>query len=269
MIVVSVYAHGNVLYNANLDFDPELKANVVKAAQEFGDIDEEPVRFDFDKELIRVHFDRELEYSVTINPSDYSIAGFRDDSLLSREKEVNFDQDQRKEIALEIFDSLPKEIKSRLRYGGEKKLYSGTYELSWYRYHDNIYVSGDHLSIEIDPVDGDVIAWRLSVFFYPDSQIQAVPAINHRIAENIALLKMDAEKLDFDPLLVIYKTKPMWITKVRSLYPIFVGIDALDGNLLFSGTLRDELPPDYDYGRNLEIVETEFIADITDVHKTI
>lgn len=262
-------AHGNIIYDANLDFDKEFKQKTTSAAKYFLEIDEEPFQFDFDKELINVKFDRELEYSVLINPFDYSVSGFRDDSLFSRNSEIKYDKDARKEIALEIFNKIPKEYSSKLIYGGEKKLYSKSYKLTWFRYYNDMYVSGDHLEVEVDPIDGDVIAWRLSAFFYPDSQLETVPALRFRTAEKIAQLKMKAEPLDYDPVLIIYQAKPIWITKVKSLYPIFVAIDAIDGQLVYTGSIRDEMPKDYDYGREVEIIETNFIKDITDVHKTI
>ena len=52
------------------------------------------------------------------------------------------------------------------------------------------------------------------------------------------------------------------ILKVKSLYPIYVGVDALTGNVLHSGSLRAELPENYGYGREVQVVESNFIKTI-------
>ena len=54
----------------------------------------------------------------------------------------------------------------------------------------------------------------------------------------------------------------MWFTKVKSLYPFFVGVNALDGDVITSGSLRFELPGDYDYGREFEARESKFVSNI-------
>jgi len=262
LLVPFVISHGNVISNVSLDFDSELKQNVIASAQKYLNTSEEPIEFDFDRELIAARFDRELEYSVSINPIDYSVFGFRDDRLLSRNQEKTLDKDARKELAQKIFDSLDKKYTSELLYGGEKRLYTGSYKYTWYRYIDDIYISGDHLEVEVDPVDGDIIAWRLSVFFYPKSQITTTPSITHEVAQKIAELKFNAQALDFNLILIVNKNKPVWVTKVKSLYPVFVGVDALTGNVLYSGSLRAELPENYDYGREVKVVESDFIKEI-------
>lgn len=257
-----VAAHGNIIYGINLDFDKELESNVIKSAQSYLKIKEEPIQFDFDKELIHVKFDRRLEYSVAINPVDNSVFGFRDDGLLNKDGKINYDKAERKEIAQKIFDSIPEEYKSELVYGEEKKLYSGSYKHTWYRYVDNIYVSGDHLVVEIDPSDGEVVAWRLSIFFYPKSRIKTTPAITYNVVQKIAEIRFKGDPIDFNPVLVINKDKLAWIVRVKSLYPIYVGVDASNGKVLYSGSLRDDLPEDYDYGGDVEVVETDFIKEI-------
>lgn len=259
---ILISAHGNIIYDIDIDFDKELKSEVIRSAQSYLDIDEEPIQFDFDKELIVVKFDRDLEYSVEINPLDYSVFGFRDDSLLTKDEKINYGDRKRKGIAQKLFDSLPKEYTSELVYGGEKKLYSGSFTYTWYRYVNNIYVSGDHLEVEVDPFDGDIISWRLSLFMYPKSQIKTTPAITHKVAQNIAEIRFKAEPVEFNPILMIERGKLVWITKVKSLYPHFVAIDASNGDVLYSGSLRGELPENYDYGREVEVVETEFIKGI-------
>ena len=163
LIVISsiiVVAHSSVLYGVSLDFDKTLKSNVLKIAQEYLDINEEQLQFDYDKELITVKFDRDREYYVEINPIDYSIFGFRDDSLASGDRTINYDKNKRKTIAQKIFDIIPQAYKSELVYGEEKKLYSGTFKHTWYRYVNDIFVSNEHLEVEVDGSNGKVISWR-------------------------------------------------------------------------------------------------------------
>lgn len=254
--------HSNVIYDVNLDFDEELKQGAVDSAQEFYDVYEEPMQFDFDRERIIVKFDRPLEYSVTISPIDYAVIGYRDDSLLDKKGTITFSSDQRKEIAEGILDALPEAYRTELVYGDEKKTYLGSFTYSWYRHVDGILVSGEELEVEVDPADGDVVAWQVSLFKYPESQMKTVPAITHQVAQQISLIRFSAEPTDFDPVLIIDRGKPVWITKVKSIYPHFVGVDALDGEVLYSGSLRGEMPQDYDYGRELDVVASSFINDI-------
>jgi len=256
-----VSAHGNYIIDIDLDFDSELKSNVINSAQSYLLLDEEPIQFDFDRELINVKFDRRLEYSVAVNPLDNSVFGFRDDSLLTKGG-VNYNLEQRKTIAEKVLDNLPEEYKSELVYGGEKKLYSGSFEYTWYRKVDNILVLAEHLKVEVDASDGDVIAWKLSIFSFSDTQISTTPAITHQVAQKIAELRFKAEPVDFNPVLIIDKNKPVWITKVKSLYPHFVAIDATNGNVLYSGSVKGELPENYDYGREIKVIETNLINQI-------
>jgi len=257
-----VAAHSNILYGISLDFDETLKTGVTSAAQAYLETDEVPVKFDYDRELLTAKFDRLLELSVTMHPSDFSVFGFRDDSLVSRGSEEAFDTMQRKEIAQKIFDNIPNEYKKELVYSGEKKLYSGTYKYTWFRYVGGIYVINDHLEVEIDPVDGDTVAWRLSPFFYRKEELPTVPALSYSVAQNVAQLRMSAEKMDFKPVLLIYNDRLVWLTKVKALYPIFAAIDAADGSLVFAGSPRGEIPLDYDYGREVKVIENEFIKNV-------
>lgn len=257
------YAHGNYIIDISLDFDPELKSNVIQSAQSYLELDEEPKQFDFDRELISVKFDRQLEYSVDINPVDYSVFGFRDDSLLTK-GEVKYTSEQRKAIAEKMLEKLPEESRAELEYGGETELYSKSFEYNWYRKVDNILVPTEFLKVEVDATDGDIIAWKLSIFSYPKTQISTTPAITYQVAQKIAELRFKAEPVDFSPVLIIDKNKPVWITKVKSLYPHFVAVDATDGRVLYSGSVRGDLPKDYDYGREVTVVETNLINQIYD-----
>jgi len=256
-----VNAHGNVLYGINLDFDMGIKNKIIEAAQNHLNIDENPNYLDYDHELITVKFDRFLEYSVVVNPLDFSIHGFRDDSLVVGGNK-NFNQQQRKKIAQKVFDNIPERFKEELTYGEEQKLYSGIYKHAWYRYVNGVYIANDHLEVEIDPGSGNVIAWRLSPFFYSKEEIKTIPAITHNVAQKISEIRFKAKPVDFKPILVYERRNLMWFTKVKSLYPFFVGVNALDGDVITSGSLRFELPGDYDYGREFEARESKFVSNI-------
>ncbi len=258
----TVLSHGNILYDVPLDFDQEMKAGIVKAAQEFLGIEEEPSGFDFDLELIRVHFKRSLELSVLVHPVDFTVYGFRDDSMMSSSDEIKFDESQREEIAQGIFDQIPERYQKELKYGEEKKLYTGMYKHAWYRYVNEVFVANDHLDVEVDPSTGKIISWRLSVFYYDKEDMNINPAISYEVAQKISEIRLNAEPVDFDPILMIEKDKLVWITKVKSLYPIFVEMDAMDGRVIISGSLRTVLPSNYDYGREVEVKETDLIKKI-------
>ncbi len=266
LILIQVKAHGNILYDINLDFDKELKSKISESAQSYLNLNEEPIQFDFDRELIVVRFDRAIEYSVNINPIDYSVFGFRDDSLFMK-KDVKFDQKARKNIAQKIFDKIPEKYKDELVYGEERKGYAGnTFKHTWYRKVDNIVVLNDHLEVEVNG-NGEVVTWRLSPFFYSKEQMKTTPAITHEVAQKISEIRFNGEPLEFKPILIIENDKLVWISKVKSLYPIFVGVDALTGDVLSSGRIRGEVPEDYDYGREVEVVETNFIKNIYEGEK--
>ena len=261
LLVSLVAGHGNILYELSLDFDPTLKANIIQAAQEHIGIDEEPIMFDFERELIVVKFDRDREYSVVIHPETFDVFGFRDDTL-NTQGDVQLDQRERKAIAEQVLEQIPESYRAELKYTEEDQTYSGSYQYRWFRYVDDLVVADDYLEVEVDGATGDIIAWRLSPFFYKTGHMKTTPAISHTVATNIAELKFDGEPVDFDPVLVIYRRNPLWLTKIKLLYPIYVAIDALDGKVVFTGGLRFTIPEEYDYGRDSTVVPNEFINTI-------
>jgi hypothetical protein len=261
MSVIIVSAHGNVLYDISLDWDEELENGVIGAAQEFYGINEMPEKLDYDHELINVKFSRDLEYSVLIHPIDFAVYGYRNDNLISKGDQV-LDSQARKTKAEEIFKFVPGHFKKQLRYGGESKLYTGIFQHTWFRYVNGAYVLNDHLQVEVDSVDGDIISWRLSPFFYHENQLPQHPAITSEVAEQIALIYLKAKSLDKDPFLIYEKDRLVWVINVQSLYPIFVGVNAITGELVFSGAIRGDMPPNYDYGKDVEVVQSTLISRI-------
>ena len=157
---------------------------------------------------------------------------------------------------------MPQDYKAKLSYGEEEKLYSGVFKHTWYRYVSGIFVSNEHLEVEVDSSSGEIVAWMLSLFSYPENKIKTNPAISYEVSQKISEIRFDAEPVGFNPILIIDRDKPIWVAKVKSLFPFFVAVNALDGNVMYSGSLRDELPDNYDYGREVEIIETDSLRGI-------
>ncbi len=252
-------AHSKILYDIDLDFDAALKTKVTQAAQTFLGISEKPIQYDYDNEMIAVKFNKSYDYYAEVSPLDGTIYGFRDDTLISKGTEEKIPQTERKKIADSVYGKLPTEIRRQLRYGEEARTYIGTYTHRYYRYAENTYVSGDYLEVEIDPFDGDIVAWRLSMFLHDAKDMTLQPAISAEVAEHIALLYYKAERIDNTPVLVIMEERPTWITQVKMFYQMFVAVDGLDGHILFFGPLREPLPKDYSYGKEVAVVPDDFI----------
>ena len=253
----TVGAHGNILYAVSLDFDEELKSGVTQAAQEYLKIQDNPVKFDYIKELIVVHFNEGLELSVLVHPETFEIYGFRDEQGFERTA-PEISEEERRNKAEEAFRELPLDIQTELRYGEEQKTYRGSYIHSWYRYVGDINVFGERFEIEMN-ADGTIFAREGTLFFFSKETLEHVrPALPHTVANWIPLLQFDAQAGETLPVLIINRNRPMWVTSAKKLYPIFVGVDALDGRIVFTGGLREPLPPNYDAGRDMEVQPNEF-----------
>lgn len=262
LLVSLANSHGNYLFEISLDFDPEMKQGVTKAAQEFLKTRENVESYDYDRELINVRFERPFDLYVQVHPLTYEVYGFRDDNFIGKIEKENFNQIQRKEIADTIYDKIPQRIKDKLEYGGEEQEYTGVFKHTWYRYKEGVYISNDHLEVWVNPQTGQVVGWRLSPFLYELEDITVHPAITHEVAQQIALLHFDAEEIGFQPFLVVEQTGPVWITKVKGIYPFFVAVDALTGRIKYSGGTKAEFPPNYDYGREMEVRQIGLINSI-------
>jgi len=255
------HAHSNVLIEIDLDFDPEFKAGLAKSAQKYLDTSEEPLFFGYDKGLLKVNFDKDENIHVKVEPYEFHVFGFKDIRLVHDSGEIQYDNAQRKEKAEEIFNQIPEEYKEQLVYGEEVERYEkGIFEHTWYRYVDGIYSFGDHLEVDVDGMNGNVVSWRLSLFEPIDAQTK--PAFNSNVAQKIAELTFAATPLDFEPVLVLIKEKPAWIVKVKKLYPIYIAVNALDGKVIFTGALREKLPETYNIGKDVPIVETKLINEL-------
>jgi len=255
------YGHGFVLYDVDVDYDKPLEEGITQAAQEFLGLYEEPKGFDYFNEMLIVKFDRQLELSVAIHPLDFSVVGFRDDSLVQRGKKAVKSEAEMKKIAEGQLEKLPSSYRSQLRYGGVTKLYQGTSQFFWYRYIGEIAFLQERFEVEVDPVKGEIVYWMAHNFFYPAEAITVNPAFSKEVAQEAANMYMNAESTDEEPMLTIIKNYPVWLVKIKKLYPLFVGLDATDGRIIFTGGLKGELPEDYSYN-SAEVVETSLIQDI-------
>lgn len=262
LLISSASSHGNYLFEIDLDFDPQMKEEITKAAKAFLKTTEDVTSFDYDRELINARFERAFDLYVHVHPVTYEIYGFRDDNFIGSVNEENFNQDQRKQMADTIYEKIPHRFKAELVYGGEQTEYTGVFKHTWYRYKDGVYISNDHLEVWVNPQTGKVVGWRLSPFMFEKADINVHPAITYEVAQQIAIQNFDAEDIGFQPFLVVEETNPVWITKVKGIYPFFVGIDAMTGRIKYSGGTKAEFPPSYDYGRNMEVKQTELITSI-------
>ena len=256
-----VLAHGNYLNNINLDFDSVAKEKIVKEAQNYLKVKNRPVSFDYAEELILVKLNDFPLKSVAVNGFDYTIHGMTDNTLKAKTDKIKTTKEQRRTLVEAIFRKIPKKYQDELKYGEERSegvLFTHT----WYRYKDNIVIPKERLEVTIDGRNGKVVHWQLNIFFKDKELLETTPAITAEVAEEIVKLKFKAKSLNFDPILIIHDGKPVWITKMKVLYPIFIGVSAQDGEILFTGGMRGTLPDNYNVGKESPIIESQFIKNI-------
>ncbi|MBS3104999.1 hypothetical protein J4234_01970 [Candidatus Woesearchaeota archaeon] len=262
--LIFVNAHSLYLFDISLDFDKELKSNVIEEAQKFLNAKKKPLGFDLDKGLIIVHFEPEQRNYVEINPLGYEVYGMRNENLKHKTVTKKLTKEQGIDIAKKFFNKFPDKIKSELKYDPDVSEVDSTYFYKWFRYVNGILVVGEELMVNVDAFNGNIIAWRLSIFDYPKGSIDAVPAISSSIAKKVAELSFNAPLVDsFVPYLIINIKEPVWVIKLQGeFYPYFVGVSTKDGGISFTGTLPGEVPKGYNVGNEIQIVETELIKQI-------
>lgn len=262
--IILVSGHSLYLFDISLDFDNDLKSNVIKSAQRFLNTGKEPLSFDLDKGLIMVHFEPEQRHYVEVNPLEYKVQGMRNENLKHKQGAIALTKEQGYETTKKFFESLPNEVKSELKYEQEVSEVDSTYFYKWFRYADDVLVIGEDFSVNVDAVNGSIIAWRLAIFDYPQESIDTTPAITKNVAKRVAELSFNAPSVkDFEPYLIVNQDEPVWVNKLQGqFYPFFVGISAKDGSVLFNGLLPGEVPSDYKAGDNIQVVETNLIKQI-------
>src|SRR3989338_7554572 len=233
--VVFVGAHSIFLFGISLDFDRDLKSNVISAAQKYLNTREDPIAFDLDRGLIIVHFDPDQRRYVEVYPLGYRIQGMHDDRLKHTQGTKTIKQERGLEIAKKVYDSLPQDAKSELKYDEDVAEVDDTYFYKWFRYVNGVLVAAEDFSVTVD-------------------------AVNKKVAElayNLQSVK------DFEPYLIIDGDEPVWVTRLQGqFYPFYIGISAKDGSIAFSGSLPGDIPKNYHAGKEIKIVESDFIKNI-------
>lgn len=257
-------AHSLYLFGISLDFDKDLKSETIKASNAFLNTNKEPVSFDLDKGLIIVHFDSEQKNYVEINPLGYIVHGMRNEDLKHQKDENKLTKEQGYEIAKKIFDGLPSSVKSELRYDPLVSEIDGTYFYKWFRYANDLLVAGEDFYVNVDAFNGNVIAWRLSVFDYPKDMIETTPAIPANVARRVAELSFNFPSVEeFESYLIVNGKEPVWVIKLNGeFYPFYIGVSATDGSIDFTGILPGEIPEGYSEGKNTAVVENDIIKRI-------
>ena len=261
---ILVTAHSLYLFGISLDFDKELKSNIAKSAQKFLSTSEEPLSFDLDKGLVMAHFEPEQRNYVEINPLGYEVYGMRNENLKHKEGQFAITKQQGFQIAGKFFEKLPEKIKSELKHDSDVSEVDNTYFYKWFRQVNGILVIDEAFMVNVDAVNGNIIAWRLSIFDYPKSSIETVPAISKNVAKRVAEISFNAPSVkDFKPYLIIVVNGPVWVNKLQGqFYPFFVGVNAKEGSISFTGTIPGEIPKGYNAGDEIKVIETDFIKQI-------
>ncbi len=256
-------AHSVVLYNISLGFEPQTQALVVSAAQNFMNTTDMPYQFDLNREEVIADFPGSLLKQVYVDPRNGSIMGFRNDNLATS-LSPKYSADQAKIIAQKVFDSIPFSYGQELVYGGEQSTYLGTYQYSWYRFVNGVFVFNNFLHVEVDPGTGNVVFWHLTFFPFSSSSLNTTPAITYQVAQEIANIEMQGKSTNFKPLLAIDGDYGhlVWVVQTKSLYPIYAEVDAQTGFIWYSGNVEGPLDPLYSYGTQASVVETPFIKSI-------
>ena len=118
--------------------------------------------------------------------------------------------------------------------------------------------------INVDAANGNIIAWRLAIFDYPQNAIDTTPSISKNVAAKVAELSFNAPSVkDFKPYLIVNGKELAWVTKLQGeFYPYFVGVSAIDGSISFTGTVPGDVPKDYAMGDQIPVVESQLIKQI-------
>jgi len=259
-----VIAHSSYLFDIKLDFDKSLEANVIKSAQEFMKTEKKSLSFDLDRGLIIAHFENDTRNYVRINPIDFKVYGMQNENLRHKEGTIKYDKRQGLEIAKKLFDAFPKEITSELAFDEDISEFDGTYYYKWFRFKNGLLIVGDELFINVDAVNGNIIGYRIPIFYISKEDIKTNPAITMSVTKRVAEIMMNAPGVkDFKPYIVSYNGYLVWVNKLQGqLYPFYIGINAMDGSISFSGIIPGEVPKNYEKGTDVEVIETNIIKQI-------
>lgn len=255
------YAHSSTILDIDLDFDLEAKKNIITIAQEYLNTTKQAIGFNYERELIIVKFNNYPFISVAVNAFDYTVFGMEDTSKTAKSGSTTSTFEQRKAIAQTIFEKIPQSYQEELKYG-EERTEKNLFTHTWYRYKDGLVVPIERLEVVIDGRNGKVIRWKLQIFLVQKELLETEPAISSELAEEIIELSFSASSLNFTPVLIIHESSPVWVTKMKLFYPIYLGVSAVDGEILFTGSMKGVLPNKYFGGKDVFVVESTLVKQI-------
>jgi Zn-dependent metalloprotease len=257
-------AHSFYLFGISLAFDEDLSSEVIMTAQDFLGTDKNPISYDLDKGLISVHFEPNQKNYVQVNPFVNQVFGMRNENLKHTSGSATLTREQAFDTAESEFNKIPENERSQYKYVEDDAEFDDTYFFTWYRFVDGILIIDEDFMVNVDAVNGNVIAWRRKLFLAKKTALNTIPAITENVAVRVAELRFNDQRAeDFQPYLIINKDELIWVTKIQGqFYPFFVGVDAMTGEIAFTGQLPGDVPSDYAVGSEKKVVESDFIKEI-------
>lgn len=238
-----VQAHLDEILDVDLSFEQELEGVIVRAAQDFFNTTQQPIKFDILAGKYAVHFQGEklgAKQYVLLDLNSYEATGFYNENLLGQGQEKKSSQ-QLLEKAKTFFQNLDLEGKDELRYTGVSDgVFAGVYRYTWHRFIDDYLVIGEEFKIDIDSRNENIITWDLSIFDVEKENIDFTNAMSFDRAYKIfTYLDKNAQLIkDFNPILLLRDNKLEWDFYVQSKNTIvtlkyYVGIDAHTGEISY------------------------------------
>ncbi len=252
--------HSGSFTAISLDEDPPLKEAVIRAAQRFLGIREQPVGFDAINGKIAVNFDAERRRVVLVDYLPFGttgrvvIAGFKDEWRKSPGGSARITPEDARRRAEEVHRRLPKAKWGELVFD-EVTQFAGMHHVRWVRQVRGILVMGNEdFSVGVDEVSGTVVYWDVGIFDFPATMIEVTPKVSQaeavRRATKAAAVEVgEPMSLDegFRPVLLIYGRELRWALRLTNGKPgtanasQYVLVPAREGEVLFRGPRDPEL----------------------------
>ncbi len=254
------WGHSGTFTAISLDDDPRLKAAVIRAAQEFLRVKQQPVGFDSINGKIAVNFDQERKRVVLVDYLPFGttgrvvISGFKDEARKATGGAPRVTPEAAQRLAESIFQQLPREKRKELVFD-EVFQFAGMHHVRWVRQVRGILVMGNEdFSVGVDQVNGAVVYWDVGIFDFPAAMIESTPRIGlaeairratEAAAAEVGEAMQSAE--DFKPVLLIYGRELRWAVRLTNGKPgtsnanQYVLVPARDGEVIFRGPRDPEL----------------------------
>jgi hypothetical protein len=254
------WGHSGIFTAISLDDDPQLKAVVIRAAQEFLRVQKQPVAFDSINGKIAVNFDLERKRVVLVDYLAFgttgrvAISGFKDEVRKATGGTPRVTPETAQRLAKSIFQQLPREKRKELVFD-EVFQFAGMHHVRWVRQVRGILVMGNEdFSVGVDQVNGAVVYWDVGIFDFPAAMIETTPRIGLAEAIRRATEAASAEvgeamqsAEDFKPVLLIYGRDLRWALRLTNGKPgtrndsQYVLVPAREGEVIFRGPGDPEL----------------------------